>query len=97
MKSNVSSIGLCILKTVVAICLASAAEGRVARFQITSREVIAGGAAFGSTGAYEKLRGTVVFEVDPADSHNAVVFDIDKAPRNSRGRVEFSADMFILK
>ena len=35
--------------------------------------------------------------MDPAESHNAVVFDLDKAPRNSRGRVEFTADMVILK
>ena len=59
--------------------------------------MIAAGVAFGAIGPYEKLRGGVSFEVDPADPRNAAVFDLDKAPRNSRGMVEFTADMFILK
>src|SRR3989475_2607987 len=73
------------------------AEARVTRMVVTSREVVANGMSFGSTGPYEKLRGTVFFEVDPAEPHNAVVFDLDKAPRNDHGVVEFSADFFILK
>ena len=73
------------------------AEARVTQVVITSREVVANGMSFGSTGPYEKLRGTVFFEVDPGDHHNTAVFDIDKAPRNSRGKVEFAADFFILK
>ena len=73
------------------------AEARVARIEITSSELLADGMPFGKTGPYEKLRGTVFFEVDPADLRNAVVFDLDKAPTNTAGNVEFSADMFILK
>ncbi len=73
------------------------AEARVSRMVVTSRVVVANGKSFGDTGPYEKLRGTVFFEVDPGDPRNAVVFDLDKAPRNSRGKVEFSADFFILK
>ncbi len=83
---------------VVAIRLLGAqAEARVTRIEITTREIVADGMAFGDTGPYEKLRGTVHFEVDPNDPGNAVVFDLDKAPRNARGLVEFSADFFILK
>lgn len=77
--------------------LSSRAEARVTRIQVTSRELVADGMSFGDTGPYEKLRGTVFFEVDPNDPRNAQVFDLDKAPRNSRGMVEFSAEMFILK
>ena len=77
--------------------VSSLAEAHVTRMVVTSREVVANGMSFGDTGPYEKLRGTVFFEVDPGDPHNAVVFDLDKAPRNSRGKVEFSADFFILK
>lgn len=76
--------------------LSSAAQARVTRIVITTREVVADGMPFGDTGPYEKLRGTVFFEVDPDDPRNAMVFDLDKAPRNDRGMVEFSADMFIL-
>jgi hypothetical protein len=81
------------------------AEARVTRIEITSREFLADAVPVETgrpyeklrTGAYEKLRGTVFFEVDPADPRNAVVFDLDKAPTNTAGNVEFSADMFILK
>ncbi len=88
----------CAVALLLALSLmGAAAEARVTAIQITARERVAGGMEFGSRGAYEKLRGTVFFEVDPADPRNAAVFDIDKAPRNSRGRVEFAADFFILK
>jgi len=79
------------------ILFAFAMEARVTRIEITSRESLAGGIEFGAVGAYEKLRGTAFFEVDPSDPRNAVVFDLDKAPRNERGKVEFSADIYILK
>ncbi len=85
-----------------AIALAGAlctvpADARLVRLDITSREVVAGGMAFGATGAYEKLKGTAHFEVNPRDDDNEQVFDLDKAPRNARGRVEFSADAVILR
>jgi alpha/beta hydrolase family protein len=85
------------LLMVLTLLLSGWAEARVIRLEITSRETFAGGMSFGHTGPYEKLRGTAFFEVDPNDPRNAQVFDLDKAPRNSRGMVEFSADMFILK
>ncbi len=75
----------------------SVMTARVASIQIKARNSFAGGAAFGTTGAYETLAGTVNFVVDPADPRNKVVFDLDKAPLNSAGMVEFSADFFILK
>src|SRR5260370_30488970 len=77
--------------------VSSMAQAHVTRMVVTSREVVASGMSFGDTGPYEKLRGMVFFEVDPDDPRNAAVFDLDKAPRNSRGKVEFSADFFILK
>src|SRR3989441_4855854 len=73
------------------------AEPRVTRRVVPSREGVASGISLGPPGPYEKLRGTVFFEVDPGDRHNTAVFDIDKAPRNSREKVEFAADFFILK
>src|SRR5207249_4913115 len=55
------------------------------------------GKTFGSVGAYEKLRGTAFGEVDPNDPQNAVITDIELAPRNARGMVEYSMDIYILK
>ena len=68
----------------------------VTRVTITSRTVVANGQWFGAAGPYEKIAGTVFFELDPADPHNKAIADIDLAPRNARGRVEFSADLFVL-
>lgn len=74
------------------------AHGRVTKIVVTSQEVVAGGESFGDRGPYEKLTGTAYFEVDPANPHNAAVFDLDLADRNpATGMVEFSADMVILR
>ena len=79
------------------LTVGTSAHARLTRLNIEQREVVANGESFGAAGPYERLTGTAFFEVDPADKHNAVVFDLDKAPRNARGLVEFSADMMILK
>lgn len=46
---------------------------------------------------YEKIVGVAHFAVDPRDSRNAPIADIDKAPVNAAGRVEFSSDLYILR
>lgn len=51
----------------------------------------------GSVGPYEKLRGKAYGELDPNDPRNAVITDLKLAPRNARGKVEYSMDIFILK
>src|SRR6267378_2396254 len=48
-------------------------------------------------GQYEKVVGTAFGEVDPFDPKNAVIVDIELAPRNVRGNVEYSFDFYILK
>jgi hypothetical protein len=55
------------------------------------------GHAFGDTGAYERLFGRAHYAVDPNDAAQAVVTDIDKAPVNGDGLVEFSADFLMLR
>ena len=75
----------------------SPCDARVTRLEIAQREVVADGQPFGAAGAYERLTGTAFFEVDPKDPGNAVVFDLDKSARNAAGKVEFSADMVILR
>src|SRR5207245_3348530 len=58
--------------------------------------IVAGGHAFGSGGAYEKVRGTVGFQIDPTDPRNAVITDLNLAPRNADGLVSFDADYMLL-
>ena len=55
------------------------------------------GVSFGAVGRYEKLVGRAFGEVDPHDPRNAVIVDIALAPRNARGMVEYSTDIYILR
>jgi hypothetical protein len=72
-------------------------DAHVTRVEIISRTDIQDGRAFGLAGAYEKIVGRVYFAVDPDNLHNRQIVDIDKAPRNAQGEVEFSADLYLLK
>lgn len=69
----------------------------VTRIETKERGPYVGGRTFGETGAYEQLDGTVHFAVDPANPANSLITDIELAPRNSDGLVEFSADFRIVK
>jgi hypothetical protein len=46
---------------------------------------------------YEKLTGRFTGELDPKLPQNAIITDIELAPRNARGMVEYSATFTILK
>ena len=48
-------------------------------------------------GAYELLEGTAHYAVDPLQARNQGITDLDLAPRNSAGQVEFSADFAMLQ
>jgi Alpha/beta hydrolase domain len=74
-----------------------ASPARVVRVEITSRTDIQDGKPFGSAGGYEKIIGRVYFAIDPANLHNRQIVDLDKAPHNAHGEVEFSADLYLLK
>ena len=74
-----------------------AAQG-ITRLEITRVESSTfEGRTFGSVGAYEKLVGQAFGELDPRDPHNAQIVNIDRAPVNARGMVEYVADVYILK
>src|SRR5512138_3409342 len=81
-----------------ALALASLpASARVVRVELAKRADVADGKPFGDVGPYEKVVGRVFFAVDPAARQNRGIVDLDKAPRNASGEVEFSADLFLLK
>src|SRR5262245_33914663 len=70
---------------------------QVTRIEIVSREPANKGAPFGSAGPYEIIRGRIYGEVDPKDRHNRIIQDIDLAPRNARGRVEYVATFAVAR
>src|SRR5713226_1350521 len=69
----------------------------ITRIVIEKRELFADGHEFPVTGAYEKLVGRAYGEVDPKKPLNKILVNLDKAPKNQHGHVEYWTDIFILK
>ena len=84
---NIKALVRCLV--VVALATVSSASAEVVRATVTNRADV----DFG----YEKIVGRVYFAVDPKNPQNARIADIDKAPRNAAGLVEFSSDFYILR
>ena len=82
---------------VATLAVAAPSEADVTRLEITRRDAVQNGKAFGAAGAYEKLSGTVHFALDPKAPRNLGIVDLPLAPVNAAGLVEFSADFYLLK
>jgi hypothetical protein len=83
--------------TVLALGAAQFSEARVVKFDVQQKSSYLGGANWGSVGPYQLLRGVAYMEVDPRDPRDAVIVDLENAPRNARGLVEFSTPFFVLR
>jgi len=71
--------------------------GCVLRVEIKERLVpVFDGMRFGSAGTYDCLNGTIHGELDPAHPLNAAIVNLDKAPRNGSGRVEYRSDFTLM-
>jgi hypothetical protein len=84
----------------VAIILACAApaDAHITRIVVEHRESPAyQGRSFGETGQYERLTGHAYGELDPKNPLNAVITDIQFAPRNAHGMVEYVATFSLAK
>ena len=78
--------------------LVQPADAKVIKFEVVKTESPAfEGRSFGTVGTYDRIIGRATIAVSPSDPHNAVIADIDKAPRNAQGQVEYTADFYILK
>jgi len=93
--------GLVRVVTAVAATLAAATApqtlARVTSLEIHRTAPAFGGNTFGSTGAYQVSYATARFEIDPRLPINATLVNIEHAPRNAQGNVEFDADLVILR
>jgi hypothetical protein len=78
--------------------VAQSAAAEVLRFELTgpARPALEG-RSFGAVGPYVEIRARATIALDPADPRNAVIVDIDRAPRNAEGKVEATADVIILR
>jgi hypothetical protein len=73
------------------------AEAKITRIEITKTEAAFEGKSFGAAGPYEKLTGKAHGALDPKAPGNRVIQDIELAPRNAQGLVEYTTDIEIIR
>jgi hypothetical protein len=76
---------------------AGGAAAHVTEIRIDAIEPFADGQAFGTAGPYVRIKGVAKGELDPKAQQNAAIVDLDKAPLNARGTVDYEVDVFILR
>ena len=74
--------------------LSSLACAGVTKIEIISQESLSDAETDFS---YENIQGIVYFSLDPLNPANSEVTDIEHAPRNAQGNVEYSADFKLLR
>jgi hypothetical protein len=86
-----------LLIVLVFYCYCSPAQAKIVRVIITKTEFYLDGKIFGSAGSYENISGQAYGEVDPGNPLDSLIQDINFAPRNERGMVEYISDFIILR
>ncbi len=79
--------------TLLLLAYASGLTAEVSRIEIERRETLS---SEQTSIRYEALYGTLYFTLDPAEPGNLMVHDIELAPVNPDGLVEFSTDFKLL-
>lgn len=74
-----------------------ALRGEVKGVFTIDRTDVLDGRPIGQAGAYERIVARAHFSLDPALPQNRAIRDLDLAPRNAAGRVEFDADIYVLR
>jgi len=64
---------------------------------VTDIATFADGHQFGAAGAYVRIKGVARGVLDPAAPGNSGIVDLDKAPKNARGLVDYATDFDILR
>ncbi len=69
----------------------------ITEIAVTDIANFADGHEFGAAGAYVRIKGVAHGMLDPAAPANAGIVDLDKAPKNARGLVDYATDFDILR
>ncbi len=90
---------IAVVLTILMVGLAAfqPSQARVVKLVVEQRAPYVAGADWGKAGPYEMLRGTAYLQADPNNPHDSVIVDLQNAPRNAKGLVEFSTQFMILK
>lgn len=67
------------------------------RLEFDEAQPFAGGKSFGKVGPYERLLGMAHFAIDPNEKDLPFICDLEFAPRNADGLVEFKAVIDLVK
>jgi hypothetical protein len=70
------------------LALTSTASAEVTRIDVQRRD---------DAGTHERVIARVYFAIDPALPANRGIADLDRAPRNANGKIEFSSDLLFFR
>ena len=74
----------------IGAALSLSASAAVTKVDITERTDL-------PVAGVERIQAIVHYALDPDNAANKIIVDLDKAPRNAQGMVEFAADLRILR
>ena len=86
-----------VLATASLWAMSASVQARIDRFEILKTEPAFEGRRFDGTGEFERIIARAHGSLDPSDRANALIQDIDLAPRNAQGRVEYVTDVEIVR
>src|SRR5678815_4208355 len=85
---------LAVAVTTIGLAATGTVDARVTKITFQTTTPVAN---TGPVGPYEQLRGEAEGEIDPFDRRNAVITDIELAPRNANGKVIYTTQFSLLK
>jgi hypothetical protein len=86
-----------ILASVLVLSELRPAVAEITEVHFGAPEPFAEGKSFGGVGSYVRIKGVAKGQLDPKSARNRVIVNLDKAPRNARGMVEYETDVTILR
>jgi hypothetical protein len=86
---------LLICAAAVALAWAPSSDARVTKIIIDRTQALANQTT--GEAPYETITGRAFGELDPMDGHNTLITDLNLAPRNANGKVEYIATFFVVK
>lgn len=72
-------------------------QAKIVKLVVTKTEPYGGGRTFGNAGTYERVTGQAYGEVDPKLAQNKIIQDLQLAPKNARGMVEYVSEFVLLR
>jgi len=87
----------CLLFLLVFFFFLEYSSAKIVRIEVTGTEVYDAAKKFGDAGEYIRISGWAYGEVDPNNSLNSIIQDIQLAPRNVRGKVEYVSQFVLLR